>query len=756
MDRLDQVQLRLADVKTALWQPLLESDEQGNITLEFNAPDFNTTWLVQALAFTDELSAAKWTQNVLTRKPIMVKPSLPRFVRQGDQVALTATLQNATDVNQQCDAIVELFDPRTMAVYAAQTFKPTLAAQATQPLTIEWTVPDTIPYVGFRVRAANADFSDGEQTMLPVLTAISPIVETLPFFINANQGSYTATLPTTPQQARYTLEYCDNPVWYTVTALPSVASDNSHVATSIAHTLYAVDVAQGVAKSQPIIGEAVRYWQENCQDSTLVSALSRNSDLKIGNLVASPWLRASERQTLQMQQLAGYLDPTTARTEHDRLVKALAALQMPDGGFTWYRYSGCESSLWTTGEVLELIGEIRALGYQPQDDALDQMVNRAVAYYDNTYVAESKKKVNKKAVFSTYAYVRSLFPEVPMSKAADKLMKKTLKTMGKDWKKHHLALGEKAFYAITLERGGMHKQALPVVQSIREFALTDAVRGMYWDSYIRGWYTPSQVAVTSTVLQALHAVDPKADELDLVRKWMLLSKQTTDWGGGSLAADATFALLSTGSQWLDRAQSPVITLDGQPVTMDRFDAYMGYCRKSVEAHSGSQLAIERSGANPAWGAVYWQYSQPMSEVQPAATQDISIHKDVYVLTPSGKPHESELRVGDKVQVRLTITCDRDIDYLTLIDERASCFEPVDRTSGYRYSDGVGQYRETRDAGTNIFIQHLTKGTHVITYDVFATAPGRFSSGVATIQCQQAPEVTAHSEGNILYIYPPTE
>ncbi len=752
MARLDQVQLRMADVKTALWEPMLVSDEQGNITLEFNAPDFNTTWLVQALAFTSELSTDKWVQNVLTQKPIMVKPSLPRFVRQGDQVTLAATLQNATQDVQQCDAIVELFDPRTSAVYARQTFNPSLTGQATQALTIDWTVPDTIPYLGFRVRAANADFSDGEQTMIPVLTAVSPIVESLPVFINAHQGTFSAMLPHTAQPARYTLEYCDNPVWYTVTALPSVASSNSDVATSIAHTLYAVDVAQGVAQAQPIIREAVNYWRENCQDSMLVSALSRNSDLKIGNLVASPWLRASERQTLQMQQLAEYLDSTTARAEHDRLVQALAKLQMPDGGFTWYRYSGCESSRWTTGEVLELIGEIRALGYLPHDPTLNQMVERALAYYDNAYVEVSKKKEYKKAVFADYAYVRTLFTDVPQSKAGKKLLNKTLKTMGKQWGKQHLSLSEKAFYALALEHGGMHKQALPIVQSIREFALTDQARGMYWDNY-RGssWYSPSQVGATSLVLQALHAVDPKAEELDQVRKWMLLSKQTTDWGGGSLAADATYALLSTGSQWLDRAQAPAITIDGQRVAMDRFDAYMGYCRKSVEAHGGSQLTIEHSGSNPAWGAVYWQYSQPMNEVQPASTHDIAIHKDFYVLTPSGKPTQGALRVGDKVQVRLTITCDRDMDYLTLVDERASCFEPVDRTSGYRYNDGVGYYRETRDAGTNIFFSSLSKGTHVITYEVFATLPGRFSSGVATIQCQQAPEQTAHSEGNILYI-----
>ena len=94
-----------------------------------------------------------------------------------------------------------------------------------------------------------------------------------------------------------------------------------------------------------------------------------------------------------------------------------------------------------------------------------------------------------------------------------------------------------------------------------------------------------------------------------------------------------------------------------------------------------------------------------------------------------------------------------MDYMSLTDERASCFEPVDRTSGYRISDGVGHYRETRDAGTNLFFYGLSKGTHVITYDVFVIAPGQFSSGVATIQSQQSPDVTAHSAGNILTVYP---
>ena len=752
--KLDQVEMRMSDVKTALWQPMLTSDEQGNVTLEFDAPNFNTTWLVQAIGYTTGLASDIFRAEVLTQKPIMVRSSLPRFVRQGDVTRLAANLQNASDHTIQTQALIEVFDPRTNVVYAQQSFNESLASMETKPLMMSWTVPDTVPYVGFRVRAVGDDFGDGEQVMLPVLTAISPIIETNPFFIDAGQSQYSFTMPEVPAGARVTLEYSDNPVWQCVTALPSIFSDNTHVATSIAHSLYALNVARGVANSQPIIAEAFRYWQDNAKDSMLVSALDRNNDLKIGTLVASPWLRTSERQTLQMQQLANYFDADKARAEHDRLVTALASLQQSDGGFTWYVYPGCKSSRWATGEVLELIGNLRQLGYQPADERLDQMMQRAIAYYDKETVAESKKKENKKAIFSTYAYTRSLHDNVPMSKDARKLYNNTIKKMAKQWGKMDLSLTSKAFYAMALERGGKHKEAARIAESLRQFASVKPEIGMYWDQFRNErWFTPSQVAATSVILRAMNMADPRQQELDQIRKWMLLSKRTTDWGGSSLAADAVQALLSTGSQWIERGQTPVITIDGKPVELDRFDAFVGYSRLDVDAHAGSQFSIQRSStSNPAWGGIYWQYTQPMTEVQAASIREVSIDKLMVALDAAEQPISGqEIKVGDKVRVRLVITCDQSMDYVQITDERASCFEPVDQVSGYSYQEGIGFYRETRDSTTRLFIGRLPKGTHVITYDVFATTPGTFASGVATLQSQQAPEMTAHTAGQLLQV-----
>ena len=750
--KLDKVEMRMSDVKTALWQPMLTSDAQGNLTVEFDAPNFNTTWLVQAIAYTQGLAHDIFNAEVLTQKPIMVKSSLPRFVRQGDLTRLAANLQNASDHTIVADALIEAFDPRTGQVYAQQAFKESIESQATKPLMMAWTVPDTIPYVGFRVRAVGDDFGDGEQVMLPVLSATSPIVETQPFFIDTDQNQYTFTMPEVPENARVTLEYSDNPVWYCVTALPSIFSDNSEVSTSIAHSLYALNVARGIANSQPIIREAFSYWQENAKDSMLVSALDRNADLKIGTLVASPWLRTSERQTLQMQQLANYFDADKSRAEHNRLVNALANLQLSDGGFTWYKYNGCKSSLWTTGEVLEILGDLRQLGYQPNDERLNQMITRALDYYDKAYVAESKKKENKKTIFSDYAYTRSLFSDIPMSKDGKKLYNKAIKEMGKKWGKLDLSLTSKAFYAMALERGGNHKEASRLTESLRQFASVKPEIGMYWDQYRNErWFTPSQVAATSVILRAMNQVDGRTQELDQIRKWMLLSKRTTDWGGSSLAADAVQALLSTGSQWIERGNAPEISIDGKPVGLDRFDSFIGYSRREVDAQAGSLFTIQRSGNSPAWGGIYWQYTLPMQDVKEVSIKEMSISKEFVALDAAERPASTAIHVGDKVRVRLIITCEQAMDYVTLTDERASCFEPVDQTSGYRYQEGVGYYRETRDSATNLFFDHLNKGVHVITYDVFATTPGTFSSGVATIQSQQAPEMSAHSAGQMISV-----
>ena len=80
----------------------------------------------------------------------------------------------------------------------------------------------------------------------------------------------------------------------------------------------------------------------------------------------------------------------------------------------------------------------------------------------------------------------------------------------------------------------------------------------------------------------------------------------------------------------------------------------------------------------------------------------------------------------------------------LSDERPACAEPVDVLSSYRWRDGVGYYQSTRDTATHYYIDCLNKGVFVLETSYRVQQRGRFSGGLATIQCMYAPEFTAHS------------
>ena len=756
-EALAGVTMRESDVKVALWKPMLRSDADGTVTVEFDAPQYNTTWVMQAIAYTADLYTGKATRNVITQKPIMVKSSVPRFLRQADKASLAATLQNATDGQQKVDAVIELFNPRTDEVIARKTFNETLDAMATKAIAIDFEVPDTLAFVGFRVKAANKTFGDGEQVMLPVLQSISPVIETKPFYINAATPHFATTLPEFQLDARVTLEYCDNPVWYCATALPTIYSDNKDVVTSLAHSLYAVAVARGIAVDNPEIKDAVAHWRENNDtDSTLVSMLERNGDLKIGTLLASPWLREADRQTLRMSRLNELMDDGYTTSEINRIVKRMKEIQLADGGWPWFRYPGCISSLYTTHTVLEILGEIKHLGYLPKVDGLDEMIARALRYYDaeqlRLFKEQQKFDKGNYSGFADYVYVRTLFPEQAMGKENKDMMKKCVGAMKKDWK--GTSMSNKAFYAMALNRADEPKTAKSIVESLRQFAMVKPELGMYWDNLNCGWdYYDDKVAVTAVILQAMNEVDPRTNELDQIRKWMLLMKQSNDWGSSSLAADAVYSLLSTGSKWLQRNAEPDIRLAGETLTIDRRDAYLGYFRREIPAASGATLEINRSGASPAWGAVYSQFRAPMTSIEAVAIDDISIRKELHIYASDGslKPAGAEFAVGDKVQVRVVIKNNKDLDFVTVKDERGACFEPKDKTSGYRYADGDYYYLETKDSESNIFFTSLRKGTHVISYDTYITAPGSYSVGIATVQCQYAPQITAHSAGTLVTV-----
>ena len=56
----------------------------------------------------------------------------------------------------------------------------------------------------------------------------------------------------------------------------------------------------------------------------------------------------------------------------------------------------------------------------------------------------------------------------------------------------------------------------------------------------------------------------------------------------------------------------------------------------------------------------------------------------------------------------------------------------------------GYYQITKDASTFFSFDKLRKGTHVLEYDVFIMAEGKYLQGIVSVQSVYAPEFGGHS------------
>lgn len=740
-DRQQSANLRDEGIKTAFFLPGLVTNEQGEVTFTFDVPNRNTQWQFSAVAYTDDLHAHYINRIVSAAKQLMVQPNLPRFVREGDCVTISAAAQNNTDTEQTVDVVIDTNGQR-------HAFKGiVLQAKSSKTVTASFNVPASTEVVVITSVCQNGRTADGQRDRIAVLPATTDVVEASPFYITADKSRADITMPHFNRNGRLTLEYADNPAWYAVSALPSMLQ-TAETATAHIVNYYVATVASRIVADNQEIADAIAAWQK----SPLKSRLEQNADLKTIALDNTPWSRRAETETDMMAHIADIADPATIQYRQQRALTALNDLQRPDGGFEWFR--GCRSSIWTTEEVLNLFGYLNEMGYYPADDAIaQQIVKRAVEYCDNYYNKMSKREgATRKSVIaraSDYIFIRSMLPVAAPADSIKWIANGVVDMAASGWGDYSIMGKAKA--AILLANNGRNDVARNVVESLRQFARKSGDRGTYWD--IDGI---DKVTLAATALKALNKANPDDPMIDDVRHWLLLAKETQCWGSATKACDAINALLTTGKNWTAAVRkAPQIKVGNVKIDTDAATPYFGYIRRSIDMkRNDGSISIRRDKGCPAWGAVYCQYNAPADSVKSHANADIRIEKQFYVYNSANtlRPDATtEFAVGDRIQVRLTIRSERDLDFVALTDNRGACFEPADQLSVYEWQDGTGSYRETRDSATNIFFSHISKGTYVITYDVYANNAGTYTSGIASLQCQYAPALTSHSAGATLTV-----
>lgn len=765
-------QIRRNFNETAFFYPALRTNESGDVLVCFTVPESNTTWKLQAVAHTTDLKFGQLTQEIITSKPLMVLPNLPRFVREGDKASIAVQVMNQSEKGITGDVKLELFNPYTEQVIESlkqpkQTFS--LAAGGNTTRTWIVTIPEGVDLIGCRLIADSDEAGDGEQHILPVLSNQVLLTESIPFYLlNAGEKRIQITDKPGRQSFRLTLELSGNPVWYAVQALPTITEPKNDDILSWFASYYSNTLASYIVKAHPRMQRIIELWTaQGGNASTLLSNLEKNEELKNVLLEETPWVLAAESETEQKQRLSLLFDINRAQSQREMALKRLLDQQTAEGGWSWFK--GFFTSRSITLSVLKGMSQLTQLDAVEYNEQEKNMQIRALRYLDESIQKdyEQLKKFNKdwqQAVPSsdqlTYLYVRSNFSDVPEPESAREAIRFYTEQAEKEWTKFPLA--GKVEIALLAQKNGKKEIASSILASLRKTATVSTDEGMYWANNRRGAdYFTSPVDVHCLLMSAFNELSPDKSETDKMKQWLLNQKRTQNWESVPATVNAIYAILLTGSDWLNQNNVVTVQWGDKRISTESGEAATGYIKEAVNSKDitpqMNNLTIRKEGNAPAWGALYNQYFEALDKVS-GQKSILSVEKKLFVEFNSGTEKqirpvtaEQPLRIGDKVIVRLTVRTDREMDYVSLKDLRAGCFEPANTLSGYSYKDGVGFYASPKDASENFFFTHLPKGTFVLEYPVYVSRSGEYADGISTIQCLYAPEFVSHTAGGRLTV-----
>ncbi len=784
-----EVNIRKNFNETAFFFPDLRTDSDGAIEFSFTMPEALTKWKFMAMVHTKDAAFGSSTKEIITQKELMVQPNAPRFLREGDKIEFSSKIVNLTAKELTGTAAFQLFDAATNEpvdgrfhnMVPNQFF--TVAAGQSEAVTF----PIEVPYqfnkaLVWRIVAKAGNYSDGEENAMPVLTNRMLVTETMPLPMRGNgtkNFSFTKLLNSsqseTLQTHSLTLEYTSNPAWYAVQALPYLMEYPYECAEQTWNRYYANSLASFVSNSSPRIKQVFEQWKIK-DTAALMSNLQKNQELKAVLLEETPWVLQARNEAEQKRNIALLFDMIKMTEQLNSSYEKLKQMQSSNGGFVWF--TGGPDDRYMTQYIATGIGHLKKLKgiAAGQDNKLKAILSTAIPYLDRKikedYDYLVKNKVNLKQqhigyIQVQYLYMRSFFPEYKMDDVVQTAYKYYYQQAQQYW------VGQSKYMqgmiALALNRTADATTPAAILKSLKETSITNEELGMYWKDQRYGWFWyEAPIETHSLLIETFQEVGKDTKTVDDLRTWLLKNKQTNNWKTTKATAEACYALLLQGTEWL--SSEPVVEIKlGSTTTIKSTEvgqeAGTGYFKKTIEGAKvtpqmgniavtvgSSPIAPSGSKGSASWGGVYWQYFEDLDKITTASTP-LKLSKKLFiekntdrgpVISPVNDG--STIKIGDKIKVRVELRVDRDMEYVHMKDMRASSLEPINVLSSYKYQGGLGYYESTKDASTNFFFSYLRKGTYVFEYTLFATHAGNFSNGITTIQCMYAPEFSSHSEG----------
>ncbi len=724
-------EVRQEFVDTPYWNPTLVTDENGQAIFDVTLPDNLTTWRLDARAVSDGRNGVtlvgQSTNDLLSTKPLLVRPVAPRFFVVGDVVTLASVVNNNTGETMTVDASLQ---------GAGVTFNSPQDITAEIPTggrhRFEWTVT-----VG---QVQNVD---------------------LVFSASGNDGQYTdASKPPTGQGDDRLIPVYRFEVPETVGTGGMI--DQPGTVTEAISLPRTFDVTQGdlTIQVQPSLAAStiegltyLRNFPYQCIEQTVSRFLP--------NIMT---YRALANLGIENDELKTNLDAQVGFG-----LQRLYAQQHADGGWGWFA-SGRTDIVNTAYAVIGLV-EAQKAGFSVSDD----VIQRAVGYLNGQLIVVDQStatwQLNRQA-FVLYALARADRGNIAS-------------TMNLYEFRQRLSQYAQGFLAVSLHRLAldMQDEINAMVAALVSNAVLSA-NGAHWEEgFVDWWNWNTDTRSTAIVLGALIELDPGNALLAQAVRWLMVARTADHWETTQETAWALMALtdwmVTTGELEPDYLMQTTLNnaslLEQQATPANIAETYTLVTQVADLLADAPNLVDLTHGEGPGvmYYTAYLRAFLPVPEVKPLNRGIIVDRRYSMPDDPDRTPINSA-PVGQNVRVTLTIIAPNNLHYAVIEDPipagsdavdpnlnisqqlgtqpEVDVTNPLSRGWGWWYFNNI----EYRDEKVVIYADYLPAGTYEYSYVIRTGLPGEYNVIPPTGQQFYFPEVYGRGAGSVFSILPASE
>ena len=719
-----EVRQEFAD--TAFWEPLILTDEDGQASVTIELPDNLTTWVMRGVGLTGQTIVGEQTSDLVSTKPLLIRPVAPRFFVVDDRAQLAANVSNNTDDDLSVNVILSA---EGVNINLDTPPEQTIDIPARSEAKVTWSVVvDDVTETQLVFSAVSGDLND----------ASKPRLSTGP------DGSLLVLRYTAPDIVGTAGQLIDGGSVVEAIALPpNVDTRRGQLSVQLDPSL-AAGMRDGL--------NYLEHFEYECTEQTVSRFLP--------NVLT---YRALQSLGIENEELAERLPDLV-----DEGLEKLTLQQNPDGGWGWWHNAdNPRSNPYVSSYVVFALLKAQEADVDVSNDLLARGLNYLQAQVKSPQDYKNTRHANLQAWL---LYVLA---------EGDSARQRDLDALYDNREK--LSHYARAYLAQALWLDDPNDSRLATLLSDLNNAAILSATGAHWEEEFYDWWAMNtDTRSTAIIVDTLTKLDPGNALIPNAVRWLMVARRGGIWETTQETAWSLIALtdwmVETGELEADYDFSA--DLNGDEIAAGQ--ATKENVQESTKVKipvaelitdATNALAIARSDGN---GRLYYtahvEIYQPVEELEPAERGIFVSRRYTLASCEDGPacPEVREAKLGDVIRVDLTIIAPNDLYYVIVEDPLPAGGEAIDtglattsllamdptltrQNSRYWWWWRWYSRSELRDEKVVLFADVLGKGTYEYSYTFRATLPGDYHVIPTVAQEMYFPEVFGRSDGRLLSI-----